>query len=81
MRRSEYHQAAKLVDNAALRQKGRRNVPRLQFIIPSGQPWGALGRVVGNFIGVSTRRFCGAARDNGPVCFIAAAQPPAVSGV
>ena len=40
---------------------------------------GVRGRVVGNFIGVSARRFCGAARDNGPVCLVATEQPPTVS--
>ena len=37
---------------------------------------GAHGRVVGNFVRAGTRRFCGAAWDNGRVCSVATGQPP-----
>jgi hypothetical protein len=42
---------------------------------------GAHGRVVGNLVRASTRRFFGAARDNGPLCIIATGPPPTVSEV
>ena len=37
---------------------------------------GAHGRVVGDFVRAGTRRFCGAAWDNGLVCSVATGQPP-----
>jgi hypothetical protein len=74
-------EAAKLVDNAALRQRNRRNVARLRSIIQCGQLWGAHGRVVGDFVRAGARRLCGAARDNGPVCSVATRQPPTLSEI
>src|SRR6516225_4618434 len=70
--RSQHRQAAKLVDNAALSAGTWRD-----FGHNSEQPtMGAHGRVVGNFVRAGTRRFCGAARDNGLVCSVATGQPP-----
>jgi hypothetical protein len=51
---------------------GQASGPNEQnFIRPDRLPFGAHGRVVGNFVCASACGFCGAARGNGSVCSVA----------